>query len=141
MAATPDGVMRQWFKEVWNERNPEAIDKLMSADAKVHGLAGVPIIGASAFKPFHKTFCDSFNDFQIEITQSLVDGDRVAVLCHVTGKHDGDALGGKATQQPIDFWGMTMGRIENGQIVEGWNTFDFLTMYQQLGWVKTPVEG
>ena len=50
MAATPDAVMRQWFKEVWNERNAEAIDKLMSADAKVHGLAGVPIIGASAFK-------------------------------------------------------------------------------------------
>ena len=21
---------------------------------------------------------------------------------------------------------------------QGWNTFDFLTMYQQLGWVRNP---
>ena len=27
----------------------------------------------------------------------------------------------------------TMGRIVNGLIVESWNTFDFLTMYQQIG--------
>jgi steroid delta-isomerase-like uncharacterized protein len=141
MAPTPDAVMRRWFKEVWNERRADAIDDLMSHDARVHGLAGVPIIGAAAFKPFHKTFCDSFKEFKIEITQSLVDGDRVAVVCHVTGKHDGDALGGKATNQPVDFWGMTVGRIEDGKIVEGWNTFDFLTMYQQIGWVKAPVEG
>jgi hypothetical protein len=24
------------------------------------------------------------------------------------------------------------------KIAEGWNCFDFLSMYQQLGWVKNP---
>jgi len=24
-------------------------------------------------------------------------------------------------------------------IAEGWNTFDFLTMYQQIGWIASPV--
>jgi hypothetical protein len=41
----------------------------------------------------------------------------------------------------VDFWGMTVGRVENGQIVEGWNSFDFLSMYQQIGWVTSPVVG
>ena len=26
-----------------------------------------------------------------------------------------------------------MARVENGQIAEGWNCFDFLSLYQQLG--------
>ncbi len=32
-------------------------------------------------------------------------------------------------------------RVRDGRIAEGWNTFDFLTMYQQMGWVKSPVVG
>jgi predicted ester cyclase len=137
--SAPDAVMREWFHEVWNERRPEAIDRLMAADARVHGLGNAPIVGPAAFKPFHKAFCDSFGDFTIDVVQSMVDGDRVAVLCHVTGRHQGDALGGKATGNAVDFHGMVIGRVQNGQIVEGWNCFDFLTMYQQLGWVKSPV--
>jgi hypothetical protein len=31
-----------------------------------------------------------------------------------------------------------MARVVDGQIVEGWNSFDFLTMFQQFGWVRTP---
>ena len=50
-------------------------------------------------------------------------------------------MGGKATHKPVDFWGITIGRVHDGRIVEGWNTFDFLTMYQQMGWVKAPVVG
>jgi len=33
---------------------------------------------------------------------------------------------------------MTITRVEGDRIVEGWNTFDFLTMYQQMGWVSNP---
>ena len=33
---------------------------------------------------------------------------------------------------------MTILRIRDGLIVEGWNTYDFLSMYQQLGWVRNP---
>ena len=32
-----------------------------------------------------------------------------------------------------------MEQVQKGQIVQGWNCIDFLTMYQQLGWVSTPV--
>ena len=28
-----------------------------------------------------------------------------------------------------------MARVVDGQIVEGWNSVDFLTMFQQFGWV------
>jgi hypothetical protein len=41
----------------------------------------------------------------------------------------------------VDFYGTVIGRVQNGQLIEGLNTFDFLTMYQQLGWVASPVVG
>jgi len=44
-----------------------------------------------------------------------------------------------ALVRPVEFWGVTIARVANGQLVEGWNVFDFLSMYQQLGWVKDPV--
>jgi predicted ester cyclase len=141
MSASPDAVMRQWFQELWNERREQTIDRLMAPDGKVHGLAGGVIDGPQGFKPFYRTFCDAFADFKVDVVQTVVEGDRVAVLCHVTGRHAGDALGGKATGRPVDFWGTTICRVRDGRIVEGWNTFDFLTMYQQMGWVKTPVVG
>jgi predicted ester cyclase len=139
MSASPDAVMRQWFQEVWNERREEAIDRLMAPDAKVHGLAGAPIDGPEGFKPFHRAMCGAFGEFKVEVVQTVVEGDRIAAHCHVVGRHVGDGLGGKPTGRAVDFWGTTIARVRDGRIVEGWNTFDFLTMYQQVGWVKSPV--
>jgi predicted ester cyclase len=136
---SPDAVMRQWFQEVWNECHEDAIDRLMAPDGKIHGLAGSPIDGPEGFKPFYRAFCGAFADFRVDVVQTIVEGDRVAALCHVTGRHVGDALGGAATGRSVEFWGTTIGRVQNGRLVEGWNTFDFLTMYQQIGWVKSPV--
>ena len=37
------------------------------------------------------------------------------------------------TNRSVEFTGMTMARVVDGRIVEGWNSYDFLSMYQQLG--------
>ena len=39
---------------------------------------------------------------------------------------------GKPTGKATEFWGMCIIRVRDGQIVEGWNNFDFLSLYQQL---------
>jgi len=36
-------------------------------------------------------------------------------------------------QKRVDMWGMGMARIADGQIVEGWNAWDFMSLYQQVG--------
>jgi len=33
---------------------------------------------------------------------------------------------------------MAITRVRDGKLVEGWNVFDFLTMYQQIGWISNP---
>jgi predicted ester cyclase len=135
---SPDAVVRAWFKEVWDEGNEDAIDRLMAPDAVAHGLGSDGIRGPEAFKPYVRTMRAALGDLEVEVVQTLTEGDRVAAHCHVVARHVGALFGAAATQRPVDFWGITIVRVRDGQIVEGWNCFDFLQMYQQMGWVRDP---
>ena len=139
MSPSPDVVVRQWFREVWDEGHEEAIDRLLAPHAIVHGLGPTPMTGPAAFKPIFRVFREALGDLEIEVEQTIVEGELCAAYCRVKGRHVGQALGGPPTNRPIEFTGVSMTRVQNGRIVEGWNVFDFLGMYQQIGWVKNPV--
>jgi steroid delta-isomerase-like uncharacterized protein len=129
-------VARAWFKEVWSEGREDVIDRLMAADAVIHDLPtpdGRPMNGRDAFKPFYRRFRTAFPDMDITVLRTITDGEFVAVHCRVKARHGGDSLGILATGRPVDFSGMAIARVRDGQIVEGWNCFDFLTLYQQVG--------
>jgi len=133
---TPDAVIRSWFEELWNQKREDTIDRLFAVDGVAHGLPtpdGSPIRGRDAFRPFFRAFRDAFPNIRVEVTQTVSEGEMVTALCHVTGTHEGHHLGMAGTGRPIDFWGMCMARVRDGYIVEGRNTFDFLTLYQQIG--------
>jgi len=139
VSQTPDAVMREWFEEVWNRQDESAIDRLMHPQAIAHGLGPEPLHGSAGFKPLFHTFRQALGDIKIDVVRTLTEGDLCAAYCHVTGTHTGPTFGAPATHNAVDFWGTTIARVKDGQIVEGWNTFDFLTMYQQIGWVGNPV--
>jgi predicted ester cyclase len=134
----PDQIARQWFREVWDEGREEAIDRLMAPDALVHGLATGSLKGPAEFKPLFRMFREALGDLEIRVERTVVEGEMVAAHCHVIGRHIGNGFGAPPTWRPVEFWGIVIVRVRNGQIVEGWNSFDFLTMYQQLGWVGNP---
>ena len=138
---TPDAVVREWFRVVWDEGREDAIDRFMPAHARVHGLGGPgqpPMTGPEPFKQVFRTFRQALGDLEIAVERTVVEGDMCAAYCRVKGRHVGDALGGAPTNRPVEFTGIAITRVQNDQIVEGWNCFDFLTMYQQIGWVKNP---
>lgn len=129
-------LMRRWFEEVWNKGREDAIDEMFAPDGVAHGLAdktGVALRGPDGFKPFFRKFRDSFPDIEVIVEDAIAEDDKVAVRCSLRAKHSGDALGFAATERPIEITGIAITRIKDGKIVEAWNNFDFLTMFQQLG--------
>ena len=129
-------LVRRWFEEVWNKGRSEAIDEMFAEDGIAHGLAdetGAPLRGPQGFKSFFHKFRDAFPDIEVIVEDAIAEGDKVAARCRVRATHAGDSLGFAATQRPIEITGMTFARVRDGKIVEAWNNFDFMVMFQQLG--------
>jgi steroid delta-isomerase-like uncharacterized protein len=137
MSVQPDTVMRAWFDEVWNQGREDTINRIFAADGLTHGLPGGPMRGPDGFRPLFQMFRGAFPDIHIAVERTITQGEFVAAHCRVTGTHQGETLGIAPTGRQIDFQGITIARVVDGQFHEGWNCFDFLTMYQQLGVVPT----
>lgn len=130
-------VVPAWFERVWNKGEEAAIDELLAQAAVIHGLvlpAGSTKTGPDSFKPFWRQFRGSFPDMRIEVLDCVTEGMRSVAHCRVTGTHTGEAfMTLAATRKKMNFTGMALVRVEGGKIQEGWNSFDFLSMHQQLG--------
>ena len=133
MPASPSEVLHAWFARVWNAGEEAAIADLLSPDNLAHGLSAEPLRGPEAFKPFFHSFKNAMPDMKVTVNRTVTEGNFCAVYCDVEGTHTGDTLGFPPTNRRVKFSGFTLTRVENGRIMEGWNTYDFLSMYQQLG--------
>ena len=133
MAQSPSDTLRTWFARVWNEGDESAIDELYGPMAVAHGQPATPIPGPEGFKPVYRAFRTAFPNMRIEVTHAISEGDLGVVHCRVTGTNTGELMGIAATNRSVDFTGMTMARVVEGRVLEGWNNYDFITMYQQLG--------
>ena len=136
MSEENKNLVYKWFEQVWNDHDENAIDELLAEDGIANGLNdadGNPLRGPEGFKTLHRSFLSAYPDLKITVEDIVSEGDKVAARCKVAGTHKGDGLGIKATDQPIEFTGMTIVRIENGKIAEAWNEFDFMKMYSQIG--------
>ena len=129
-------VMHRWFEEVWNKGREEAIDEMFAPEGVAHGLVdehGEELRGPASFKPFFHKFREAFPDIQVTVEDCIAEGDRVAARCHVRATHAGDSLGVAATNNPVEFDGLCIIRVRDGQIVEAWNNFDFASLNRQIG--------
>ena len=109
---TAETLVKRWFKEVWDEGCESSIDAMMAPFGVAYGLPGGPIQGPTAFKPVLRMFREALGDLNIEVVRTVPAGNNVAALCHLTGRHTGFALGGEPTNQPVDFWGLALLRVE-----------------------------
>jgi len=129
-------LVHRWFEEVWNKGRMDAISEMMSTEAIAHGLtdhAGNELRGADGFRAFAENFRKAFPDIRITVEDTVSEGDKIAARCSVQAIHSGDGIGIAATNKPMAVTGMTMVRIKDGKIVEAWNNFDFMSLFQQLG--------
>jgi steroid delta-isomerase-like uncharacterized protein len=128
-------LVTMWFDQVWNAGDESAIDRLMAPAAKFHGLApdGGAVVGPEGFKPFYRQMRQAFPDIRMRILRIISEGDSVAVHCAVSGTHRGPGLGPKITGSAVAIEGMAVATVRDGQLQEGWNFFDFMTLYQKVG--------
>lgn len=129
-------VLHRWFEEVWNQGREEVIDELLAEGTVLNGLndaEGNPLCGTEGFKTMYRAFRSAFSDLHVTIEDTVREGDKIAIRCSVRAVHSGEGLGITAKNQTVEFTGLGIAKIKDGQIVEVWNEFDFMKMYAQLG--------
>lgn len=120
-----------WFEEVWNKGRREAIADLLAPDAVLHE-AGMDSVGPQGFYEFFDRMNAAFSDVRITIQDTISEGDRICVRWTCSCKHTGDALGHPPTQKTVHLTGITIMRIANGKLAEGWQNWDMLGMLEQI---------
>lgn len=133
-------LMRRWFKEVWNEGNKQTVYELLSPQAIGHGQLedGSSIHGPAGFLPLVERIRGAFPDINIVVDDAFGAGDKVVVRWTANMTHSGDHLGMPATSKPVRLTGITIARIRDQQVIEGWDNWDQLGMLRQIGAYATP---
>jgi steroid delta-isomerase-like uncharacterized protein len=134
-------LMRRWFQEIWNEGRVQTIYDLMAPDAVAHGQRGAEseIRGPKEFENFVQEIRGAFTDIAITVEDVFGAGDKVVLRWLGRMTHTGDALGMPSTGRKVISRGITIARIVDGKIVEGWDNWDQLGMLEQLGVYKQPL--
>ena len=133
-------IMRRWFQEVWNEGRIQTVHDLIAPNAVVKGQRGADaeIRGPEEFVKFVNEIRGSFSEMKLTIEDILGADDKVVVRWSASMTHTGQALGFPPSGKSIRIGGISIARILNGKIVEGWDNWDQLGMLEQVGAYKDP---
>ena len=85
-----------------------------------------------------QAFNTALPDHNTEVKDEIVTEDRVVYRWETRGTHDGDFFGVPPTGKQLLSRGMTIIKVENGQITELWEAIDILGLMQQMGVIPTP---
>jgi steroid delta-isomerase-like uncharacterized protein len=133
-------LMKRWYREVWRESKNETIYELLAPDAVLTGQTGPQeeIHGPEEFAAFAARIRNAFPDTDIVVEDAFGIDDKVVARWSATMTHSGDGLGVPATGKRVRITGMSIARIVNGKIVEGWDNWDRLAMLEQIGAYSPP---
>ncbi|GAB7094994.1 hypothetical protein JCM30237_21470 [Halolamina litorea] len=143
--AENEKIARRIIEEAWNEQDLGVVDELYSPEYVGHWfLPGGETADREALKGFMQAVFEGFPDYRMDIAFLHADESYVTVGFTGSGTHEGEfmgvAPGGTSTDIDRPIPGHITSRIEDGQIVEGWATWDALGMMQELGAIPGDLE-
>lgn len=124
-------IVRRYFAQVLNQGRHDLVDEFLSEDVELHGSGLTQ--GLGAIKGWLTVFAGAFPDQHTEIEDVIAGEDRVVVRTTLKATHQGEMQGIPATGNAVHLPAITIFRLDNGKIVEGWLATDNLSMMQQLG--------
>jgi SnoaL-like polyketide cyclase len=130
-ATRNEELARRWVEEVLNRGNSAAVDELMVPESQPHVLFGVRcrpswMPGGCWLEQVKRAIARDVTG--LERRQTTVDytvsvGDKVLVVASTTGTRSGEK---------ISYSTIIIQRFADGKMVEAWQQFDRLGVYQQL---------
>jgi steroid delta-isomerase-like uncharacterized protein len=115
--------------------NPDLVDEVYAADVVWHE-PDQDIQGSEQAKQYIAMYKTAFPDLNVTVEDMIAEGDKVVTRVTLRGTHQGEIEEfGPPTGRQIELKGITISRIVGDKIVEDWDSYDNLSVLQQLGLV------
>ena len=124
--------------EVLNKHNPDLLDKFYAPNYVNHTLQ---LQGLESLKQFESMIYNASADWKETIEDIIAEGNKVWVRYKITGTHTGEFYGLPPTGKSITFSSISIYRIADGKLVEGWTVSDDLNLLTQLGVINYTEKG
>jgi steroid delta-isomerase-like uncharacterized protein len=128
---TNKAIVRRYFEQVLNARRHDLAEEFLVENIELHGSGLAP--GLKMVKQWYTMFAAAFPNGHYAIEDLVSEEDRVVARITFNGTHQGEMEGIPATGKTVSVPGITIFRMDNGKIAEGWLVNDTLGMMQQLG--------
>jgi steroid delta-isomerase-like uncharacterized protein len=126
-------VARRYFNDILNNGKLDIIPEIIAPEFVLHfPLFPRPIRGQEAFKQFVTTLRTAFPDVHYEIDREASDQDKAAIRWKLSATHQGDFLDIPARGTPVTLQGVSIFRLNNGQIIEEWVNENDLGLIEQI---------
>ncbi|WP_247197122.1 ester cyclase [Streptomyces sp. GESEQ-35] len=111
----------------------DAAEQMLTEDfiANVPGSPD-PLHGREVWRMGTKIMKDAFPDLKIDVQEMFGVGDKVTVLVHFQGTHQGAFQQFEATGRHVSFRSIEVYRFEDDKIAEEWVAPDMLNLMQQI---------
>lgn len=119
-------LLQSWYNEVWVNGNVDAIPDYFQQDMLATGVVPEMQVGADDFAELVMAFRAHVDKIEVEMPIVVDQDDWISAFLKVRMiRADTDA--------PVEVTGQVMARYKNGKIVEAYNQFDFVSLFEQLG--------
>jgi predicted ester cyclase len=125
-------LVRRFYDEVVSAGDLSRVEEFIASEYLDHDAEDA-VRGPSVLRAHIEALRRTFPDFNLQIDDIIVEGDKVVTRVSGHGTHRGEWMGICPTGAIIRVKGMNIDRIEHGRIVEHWGEADTFGMLRQMG--------
>jgi predicted ester cyclase len=138
MSEDNKAVARRFF-EIFGEGNTDALDQILAPDAVDHDPYNPHANeGLEGAKKTMEMYREAFPDIHFDVDEQIAEGDMVVSRWSGSGTHEGVLMGIEPTGTKTTTTGIGIDRIQDGKVVESWNSWDTLGLMTQIGATPQP---
>jgi predicted ester cyclase len=127
-------LIRRFYDETFNRGNVEFAECVHGSGYRYHDITvpGAPVNHAT-YMARNAGFAAAFPDRRVDIEDLIATGDRVVARALLHATHTGPLGNIAPTGRKVRLASAIIYRFAQARVVEEWEIFDKLGMYQQLG--------
>jgi predicted ester cyclase len=134
-AADPKAIARRFREDLWNTGDLAIADEIIDRECLIH--ARIPFAtdfmrGPDAMAQLVMFYRLAFSEIRVTVDELVAEGEMVVARWTAHGRNTGDLLGLPPTGRDTVTTGIDFLRIAGGKVVEGWVSWDTLSLIEQL---------